>query len=162
MLTTGNDRFRSGLDVVVEGSAVRTTDDSLLRRLAAPWASKLEWAFDVSGGAFHHGGTETGGTAHVYAVAPTKVLAFGKGEPFSQIRTASPSATRSTASGDARDPTQRHSVRSRRRRTRDRRHERVEPACTDLPMFPREVVSVQAGSARRVTPLRPLTAGMSR
>jgi hypothetical protein len=86
VLTTGNDRFRSGLDVVVEGSAVRTTDDSPLRRLAALWSSKLEWAFDVSGGAFHHGGTETGGTAHVYAVAPPKVLAFGKGEPFSQNR----------------------------------------------------------------------------
>jgi hypothetical protein len=86
VLTTGNDRFRSGLDVVVEGSAVRTTDDSLLRRLAALWTAKLEWAFDVSDGAFHDPGTETGGTAHVYAVAPTKVLAFGKGEPFSQTR----------------------------------------------------------------------------
>ena len=91
VLTTGNDRFRSGLDVVVEGSAVRTTDDSLLSRLAALWASKLEWAFDVSDGAFHDrgtetGGTETGGTAYVYAVAPTKVLAFSKGEPFSQTR----------------------------------------------------------------------------
>ena len=96
VLTTGNDRFRSGLDVVVEGSAVRTTDDSLLSRLAAIWASKLEWAFDVADGAFHDrgtatggtatGGTATGGTAYVYAVAPTKVLAFGKGEPFSQTR----------------------------------------------------------------------------
>jgi general stress protein 26 len=91
VLTTGNDRFRSGLDVVVEGSAVRTLDDSLLRRLAAIWASKLGWAFDVSDGAFHDrstetSGTETGGTAYVYAVAPTKVLAFGKGEPFSQTR----------------------------------------------------------------------------
>jgi len=106
VLTTGNDRYRSGLDVVVEGSAVRTTDDSLLRRLAAIWASKLDWAFDVSDGAFHDGSTETGstetgstetgstetgstetgGTAYVYAVAPTKVLAFGKGEPFSQTR----------------------------------------------------------------------------
>jgi len=86
VLTTGNDRYRSGLDVVVEGSAVRTTDDSLLRRLAAIWASKLDWAFDVSDGAFHDPGTDTGGTAHVYAVAPTKVLAFGKGEPFSQTR----------------------------------------------------------------------------
>jgi hypothetical protein len=41
---------------------------------------------DVSDGAFHDPSTETGGTAHVYAVAPTKVLAFGKGEPFSQTR----------------------------------------------------------------------------
>jgi general stress protein 26 len=86
VLNTGNDRIRSGLDVVVEGSAVRTLDDSPLKRLAAIWTSKLEWAFDVSEGAFHDRSTETGGTAHVYAVAPTKVLAFAKGEPFSQTR----------------------------------------------------------------------------
>jgi len=71
---------------VLAPTAVRTTDDSLLKRLAAIWASKLEWAFDVSDGAFHDRSTETGGTAHVYAVAPTKVLALGKGEPFSQTR----------------------------------------------------------------------------
>ena len=41
----------------------------------------------MSDGAFHDRSTETGGgTARVYAVAPTKVLAFGKGEPFSQTR----------------------------------------------------------------------------
>jgi hypothetical protein len=55
-----------------------------VRRLAAIWAaSNLEWAFDVSDGAFHDPSTETGDTAHVCAVAPTKVLASGKGEPFS-------------------------------------------------------------------------------
>jgi general stress protein 26 len=86
VLTTGTDRFRSGLDVVVEGSAVRTTDESLLRRLAAMWKSKLDWTLEVADGTFHDRSTETGGTAHVYAVAPTKVLAFGKGEPFSQTR----------------------------------------------------------------------------
>ena len=79
MLTTGNDRFRSGLDVVVEGSAIRTTDDSLLKRLAAIWASKLEWAFDVADGAFHDRSTETGGTAHVYAKAPPIVSRLRQG-----------------------------------------------------------------------------------
>ena len=66
VLTTGNDRFRSGLDVVVEGSAVRTLDDSLLRRLAAIWTSKLEWAFSAAG----HSGTNRcptdGGCVHAH------------------------------------------------------------------------------------------------
>src|SRR5690349_6617393 len=33
VLTTGTPRFRSGLDVVVEGTAVRVTDEALLERL---------------------------------------------------------------------------------------------------------------------------------
>jgi len=88
VLTTGNDRYRSGLDVVVEGSAVRTTDESLLKRLATMWKSKLDWTFDVADGAFRDrsNATDASGTAYVFAVAPSKVLAFGKGEPFSQTR----------------------------------------------------------------------------
>lgn len=93
VLTTGTDRFRSGLDVVVEGSAVRVTDESLLRRLAAMWESKLGWPFDVVDGGFRDRSSETAdaqadapGPAYVFAVAPSKVLAFGKGEPFSQTR----------------------------------------------------------------------------
>lgn len=93
VLTTGTDRFRSGLDVVVEGSAVRVTDQDRLQRLAVMWESKLDWSFDVVDGAFRHrasegSGEERGapGTAHVFAVAPTKILAFSKGEPFSQTR----------------------------------------------------------------------------
>jgi general stress protein 26 len=93
VLTTGTDRFQSGLDVVVEGSAVRVTDESLLERLAAMWESKLGWPFEVVDGAFRDRSTVTGGaqadapgTAYVFAVVPSKVLAFGKGEPFSQTR----------------------------------------------------------------------------
>src|SRR5690349_15779778 len=37
VLTTGTDRLRSGLDVVVEGTAERVTDGARLRRLAALW-----------------------------------------------------------------------------------------------------------------------------
>jgi len=82
-LTTGNNAWKSGLDVVVEGTAQRVTDDAHLRRLAAEWESKYrgDWHFDVAHGAFHH----EGGEALVFEVAPDKVLAFAKGE-FAQTR----------------------------------------------------------------------------
>ena len=47
---------------------------------AALWKSKLDWPFEVGDGAFHDGAGRTG---LVFGVKPTKVLAFGKGEPFS-------------------------------------------------------------------------------
>jgi general stress protein 26 len=93
VLTTGSDRFLSGLDVVVEGSAARVTDESLLQRLAELWQAKLDWPYEVVDGAFRDRSSEVAGAefdgqgiAHVFAVAPSKVLAFGKGEPFSQTR----------------------------------------------------------------------------
>lgn len=82
-LTTGDNRWKAGLDVVVEGRARRVTEDALLRRLAAAWESKYhgDWHFDVAGGSFHNEGEEV----FVFAVAPTKVLAFAKGD-FAQTR----------------------------------------------------------------------------
>jgi general stress protein 26 len=78
VLTTGCNDWDRGCDVVVEGVATRVTDDATLARLADAWARKWhgEWRFSASDGAFHHG---DGGTALVFAVAPRKVLAFGKG-----------------------------------------------------------------------------------
>jgi general stress protein 26 len=84
ILTTGTNQFRSGLDVVVEGTAVRVTDMAQLERLAAIWKSKLDWDFDVADGEFRDPDGQHG--ALVFGVAPTKVLAFGKGEPYSQTR----------------------------------------------------------------------------
>jgi len=83
VLTTGNNTWKSGLDVVVEGIAERVTDDALLRRLAELWAVKYQgdWQFDVADGAFQHGP----GEAYVFEVAPDKILAFAKGE-FAQTR----------------------------------------------------------------------------
>jgi nitroimidazol reductase NimA-like FMN-containing flavoprotein (pyridoxamine 5'-phosphate oxidase superfamily) len=76
-LTTGRNDWDRGLDVVVEGDAVRVTDDAMLKRLADAWRKKWDgrWQFEVRDGAFRH----EFGEAVVYAVAPTKVLAFGKG-----------------------------------------------------------------------------------
>jgi uncharacterized pyridoxamine 5'-phosphate oxidase family protein len=47
----------ASLDVVVEGTAVRVTDDDRLRVLAREWAAVHGefWRFDVRDGAFHHG-----------------------------------------------------------------------------------------------------------
>ncbi len=83
-LTTGTTEFRSGLDVVVEGRAERVTEDALLRRLAPMWMERLDWRFEVVEGGF--GGDGPSDLALVFAVAPTKVLAFGKGSPYSQTR----------------------------------------------------------------------------
>jgi len=80
VLTTGCSTWNEGLDVVVEGDAVLVTDDALLARLAESWAAKWDgdsWQFRAEGGRFHH--PDGLGEALVYAVAPAKVLSFGKG-----------------------------------------------------------------------------------
>jgi general stress protein 26 len=83
IVTTGTNQLRTGLDVVVEGPAVPVTDTAQLERLAAIWKSKLDWDFDVADGAFRD---SEGRRGLVFGVTPTKVLSFGKGEPYSQTR----------------------------------------------------------------------------
>ena len=82
-LTTGDNRWKAGLDVVVEGRAEQVTNDALLRALAAMWKTKYDgdWQYDVRDGAFHH----EPGVALVFEVRPRKVLSFAKGE-FAQTR----------------------------------------------------------------------------
>jgi hypothetical protein len=75
--------MRSGLDVVVEGTAVPVTDQATLRELAGIWKSKLDWDFEVGDGAFRD---PEGRRGLVFGVSPMKVLSFGKGEPYSQTR----------------------------------------------------------------------------
>lgn len=77
ILTTGSNQWDRGLDVVVEGDAVQTTDDGAWQRLADAWRTKWDgrWQFEAHGGSFHH----EAGSALVFSVTPTKVLAFGKG-----------------------------------------------------------------------------------
>jgi general stress protein 26 len=92
VLTTGGNAFRSGLDVVVEGRAERVTAEGLLTRLRARWEAKLGWCYDVVDGGFREAsgpeGTGSKGedVVHVFALAPAKVLAFGRGQVFSQTR----------------------------------------------------------------------------
>jgi nitroimidazol reductase NimA-like FMN-containing flavoprotein (pyridoxamine 5'-phosphate oxidase superfamily) len=78
-LTTGCNLWDRGLDVVVEGDAVRVTDEEMLGRLAEVWSRKWDgrWQWRVGDGCFH----DPGGDAAilVFSVRPAKVLAFAKG-----------------------------------------------------------------------------------
>lgn len=80
VLTTGCNTWDCGLDVMVEGEAVPVTDQDALRRLAEAWTSKWDgrWRFEVGADSFQHPGGQS--PALVFAVAPDRVLAFGKGE----------------------------------------------------------------------------------
>ncbi len=84
-LTTGCNQWEGGLDVVVEGEAVQVTDEDLLRRLAAAWATKWDgrWHYEVHDRAFRHKGST--GAVLVFSIAPTKIFAFAKGT-FGQTR----------------------------------------------------------------------------
>ena len=82
VLAAGANQFRSGLDVVIEGTAVKVGGNAQLQRLAAMWKSKLDWDFEVTDGGFHD---PAGRLGLVFAVTPAKVLAFGK-NPYTQTR----------------------------------------------------------------------------
>lgn len=85
VLTTGCNSWDQGLDVVVEGDAVQVTDRARLERLAAAWTTKWngQWQFTAGDGCFLH---PEGGEAMVFSVAPAKVWAHAKGEPFGATR----------------------------------------------------------------------------
>jgi general stress protein 26 len=80
-LTTGNNTWAQGLDVVVEGSAVRVADRDALQRLADAYEAKYGsvWHFEVGDGVFGTGED----AAAVFRIEPAKVLAFAK-EPHAQ------------------------------------------------------------------------------
>jgi pyridoxamine 5'-phosphate oxidase-like protein len=44
VLTTGTNSYRSGLDVVIEGTVARVSDNGVLARLAQMWRDKLDWS----------------------------------------------------------------------------------------------------------------------
>jgi general stress protein 26 len=80
VLVTNGSNTQQGLDVVIEGEALRVTDEALLRSLADAWVAKYgdEWRFEVRDGAFHQEGE-----AWVFEVTPRKAIGFHK-TPFSQ------------------------------------------------------------------------------
>ena len=80
-LTTGTNTWAQGLDVVVEGTAVRVSDTATLQRLAGAYEAKYgsAWHFDVGDGVFGAGED----AAAVFRIEPAKVLAFAK-DPHAQ------------------------------------------------------------------------------
>jgi general stress protein 26 len=78
VLTTGCNDWRNGVDVVVEGIAVLSTDQLVLERLCEVWRTKWDgsWQFSARDGhMFHPEGFEV----LTYSVVPAKVFAFAKG-----------------------------------------------------------------------------------
>ena len=82
-LTTGNNTWARGLDVVVEGTAVRVTDRGALQLLADAYEAKYGsvWHWDVRDGMLTSGDNE----AAAFRIEPAKVLAFAK-DPHGQTR----------------------------------------------------------------------------
>lgn len=83
-VTTGSKSLQ-GLDVVVEGRARVVRDTDTLERVAGRYRAKYLEPFQFSAGDGAPIGAE-GNRAPLYRVEPTRVLAFGKGESFSQTR----------------------------------------------------------------------------
>jgi len=86
ILTTGrNSMHEDGLDVVVEGDAVRVVNHAKLQCIADVYEAKYgsDWHFDVRDGGFKGQG---GNVALVFEVAPTTAFGFGRGAMFSQTR----------------------------------------------------------------------------
>jgi nitroimidazol reductase NimA-like FMN-containing flavoprotein (pyridoxamine 5'-phosphate oxidase superfamily) len=84
VMSTGTNALHAGTDVVVEGEAVRVSDDDAVAALAGAWEDKYgaEWHFDAADGAFRHA---DGAAAHVYRVVPARAYAFGKA-PYCHTR----------------------------------------------------------------------------
>ena len=76
-MTTGSNLLNEGLDIVLEGEARQTTERADLERLADAFGAKYgaQWRFDVQ---------DDDVRPLMFRIEPTKILAFGKGEPFSQ------------------------------------------------------------------------------
>ena len=86
ILTTGSNALNEGgLDLVIEGDAVRVTEDAKLRCIAGLYEAKYgpDWHFDVDNGAFHG---QAGNVALGFEVAPATAFGFSKGSVFSQTR----------------------------------------------------------------------------
>lgn len=84
VVTTGTNAM-DGLDVVVEGTAVRVTDATALGRVAAAFVDKYGelFRFEVRDESLW---SAEGGTALVFRIEPVTAFGFGKGSRFSQTR----------------------------------------------------------------------------
>ena len=82
VITTGCNALNEGLDLVLEGDAVRVSDEALLQRVADSYTTKYDWHYTVREGAIYG----DGGRTLIFQVVPIKGFGYGKGEPFSATR----------------------------------------------------------------------------
>ncbi|WP_271219767.1 pyridoxamine 5'-phosphate oxidase family protein [Streptosporangium carneum] len=78
-----------GFDMVVEGTAARVDDASLLRRAADAFQTKYGWPLSVRDGAFHaEYGAPTAGDPpyHLYALTPVTAFGFPTSGSFTPTR----------------------------------------------------------------------------
>jgi nitroimidazol reductase NimA-like FMN-containing flavoprotein (pyridoxamine 5'-phosphate oxidase superfamily) len=71
VLTTGSNRLDEGLDLVVEGEAIRVTDEARLRVLAEAWEAKYGSDWPLAG--------SQDDPDHVFEVTPVTAFGFRKG-----------------------------------------------------------------------------------
>ena len=79
---------RDALDLVVEGTAAKVSDEARLHRVAEVYASKYDWHVTMRDGAFYADGAPTAGPPpyEVYEVTPTMSFGFPTDETFRPTR----------------------------------------------------------------------------
>jgi nitroimidazol reductase NimA-like FMN-containing flavoprotein (pyridoxamine 5'-phosphate oxidase superfamily) len=82
VLTTGANDWDRGTDVVVEGKAVRVTDEAKLSRAADAFTARWDgrWQLEARDGGFYH--PDFGNWSAVFGVTPARAFAHAKGDPF--------------------------------------------------------------------------------
>ncbi len=78
-----------GLDLIVEGKAMKVRDDATLQRVADVYGSKYNWRVTVHDGAYSadFGAPSAGPPPYeLYEVRPTKVFGLGTDEPYGATR----------------------------------------------------------------------------
>jgi general stress protein 26 len=85
VLTTGCNHLATGFDVVVEGPAIPCTDAAVLERLNQKWRALWGegWPITFRDGGFYE---QNGDPLLVFAVTPTKIFAYTRGDAWSQTR----------------------------------------------------------------------------
>jgi nitroimidazol reductase NimA-like FMN-containing flavoprotein (pyridoxamine 5'-phosphate oxidase superfamily) len=87
VLTTGRNRLEDGLDVVVEGEAVKVGDDAEFQSVADAYEAKYGQYFTAPEPTWAGlADSIRAGDALVYRVTPSTVFGFDKGKQFSQTR----------------------------------------------------------------------------
>jgi uncharacterized pyridoxamine 5'-phosphate oxidase family protein len=75
--------------LVIEGQAVKVTDENLLRKVAEQYASKYDWHVIVLDGAYEadYGAPTAGPSPYdLYELRPERVYGFGTSEKYSPTR----------------------------------------------------------------------------